>query len=361
MSDREATRRHSPRPPAPGRPGPDPTPLRHGPVDWTEVARVLGGRREVMGLIDANVLQAWGDSLAEAARAVELAVEWIPIEGGERSHSLERALEVLERRLRKAHPDRVGWLGIGGGVVADLTGLLAALSGHGAPWIAMPTSLTAQTDPPRDGRVGVTWKGVPHVVEVHHPPRAVLADPTFLSSLPKRQHQSGMGVVLRKAAARDRALFRYVAARESELAARDPEVLAYVVRHAGALTAGPAEGPLGPDGLRPGRVFAEVVQRVDRTKNYGEAAALGLVFAADLSVTHGFLDAEERDEIVEALKRFHLPTGTEKYLGPESEPLFDWGLPERGRVPMLVLERIGKAKSTRLHGNDLAMFVRGGR
>jgi 3-dehydroquinate synthase len=255
----------------------------------------------------------------------------------------------------------VAWLAFGGGVVADLTGLLAALTGHGAPWLLVPTTLGAQADPPRDGRLGVTWKGVPGVVEAHHPPRAVLADATFLSSLPKRQHQSGLGVVLRKAAARDRALFRYVGSRETDLSMRDPEVLSYAVRHAAGLTAGAAEAVMGPDGLRPGRMFAEVVQRVDRTKNYGEAAALGLVFAADLSVTHGFLDKEERDEIVETLKRFHLPTGTEKYLGPDVEPLFHWGEAERGRVPVLVLERIGKAKGTRLHVNDLGMFVRGGR
>jgi 3-dehydroquinate synthetase len=361
MTDREATRRHAPRPPAPGRPGPEFAPLRHGPLDWAEVARLLAGRREVVALVDDNVLKAWGDALAEGARSVELPVEWQPIDAGERSHSFERALEVLDSRLRKAHPGRVAWLAIGGGVVADLAGVVASLTGYGAPWVQIPTSLTAQADPTRDGRVGLTWRGVPRVVEALRPPRAVLADPAFLATLPKRQHQSGLGVVLRKAASRDRALFRYVASREAQLAAREPEVLAYLVHHAAALTAGPAEGPLGPDGLRPGRLFAEVVQRVDRTKNYGEAAALGLVFAADLSVVNGFLDPAERDELVDTLKRFHLPTGTEKYLGVDREPLFDWGPAERGRVPVVVLERLGKAKSTRLHVNDLGTFVRGGR
>lgn len=361
MTEREATRRHGPRPPAPVRTGSELAPLRIGPVDWAEVARLLGGRGEVVGLADANAAEAWGEALAEGTRSVGLSVEWIPVEQGERSHSFERVTDVLEHRVRKTHPGRVAWLAFGGGVVADLTGVAAALTGHGSPWVLLPTTLTAQADSPRDGRVGVTWKGVPHVVDMHHPPRAVLADPAFLSSLPKRQYQSGMGVVLRKAAARDRALFRYVSSREADLAARDVEALAYAVRHASTLTAGAAEAALGSDGLRPGRLFAEVVQRLDRTKNYGEAAALGLVFAADLSVAHGFLDAEERTEIVEALKSFHLPTGTEKFLGPEMEPMFDWGLPERGRVPVLVLERIGKSKGTRLHVNDLAMFVRGGR
>jgi 3-dehydroquinate synthetase len=361
MTDREATHRHAPRPPAPGRPGPELAPLRFGPIDWAEVAKALGGRDDVVALADVNALQAWSEALSEGARSAGLSIEWVPIDQGERSHSLERGLEVLERRARKAHPGRVAWLAFGGGVVADLTGVLASLTGHGAPWVLLPTTLTAQADPPRDGHLGVSWKGIPRVIEVHHAPRAVLADPGLLSSLPKRQFQSGLGVVLRKAAARDRALFRYVGSRETDLAARDPEALAYVVQHAGVLTTGSAEAGMGGDGLRPGRVFAEVVQRLDRTKNYGEAAALGLVFAADLSVTHGFLDAEERDEIVETLKRFHLPTGTEKYLGPDQEPLFDWGIPERGRVPVLVLERIGRAKGTKVHVNDLATFVRGGR
>jgi 3-dehydroquinate synthase len=335
--------------------------LRHGPLDWREVSRLLAGRRDVVGLVDANVLAAWADPLAEGARSVELPVEWQPIEGGERAHSLERVLGVLEGRLKKAHPDRVAWLAVGGGVVADLAGVVAALTGHGAPWVLVPTTITAQADPPRDGAVGVTWRGIPRVVEARHAPRAVLVDPAFLGSLPKRQHQSGLGVVLRKAASRDRALFRYVASREEQLAARDPEVLAYVVRHASALTAGPAEGPTGPDGLRPGRLFAEVVQRVDRTKNYGECAALGLVFAAELSVANGFLDPADLEELVETLKRFHLPTGTAKYLGVDREALFDWGPAERGRVPVVVLERLGKAKGTRLHVNDLGTFVRGGR
>lgn len=333
--------------------------LRMGPVDGAALASVVpaaGSGGKVTVVTDVNVHKALADTLTPELRGAGLDPAWIIVDAGERSRSMERLVDLLTaRRTRKEHGAPL--VALGGGVVADLTGALAALTDHGSPWVVVPTSLTAMADPPRDGRVGLALKGIPEGVALTHPPLAVLLDPSLLASLPKRQVQSGMGVVLRRAAARDKMLFRYAVDRAEAVAARDAETLAYLVEHVAALT----PGRDGHELLRPGAPLAALVQRLDRARNHGEAAAVGLAMIADLSVAHGFLDPTEREELVSGLRVHHLPFTGERFLDPEIAPLLEWGTSVRGRVEVTVLEGIGRARVAKLHVNDLNLFARGGR
>ncbi len=241
-------------------------------------------------------------------------------------------------------------LAVGGGVVVDLVGVTASLLGYGTQWAAIPTSLTAQAHPPVDGRVGVSLKGVDRLMGATHAPCAVLLDEELLQTLPKRQLQSGFGVILQRTAARDRALFRYVADRSQGLLDRDPESLAYVCQRSAALT----PGRLGPEVLEPGAAFQALVRGLDRSRNHGETAALGLAFAVEVSTALGFLEADEGEEIISTLRAFHLPINPASYLSEEAAAALDWGRPpHKNRVPVVVLTRVGQAKVASVHTNDL--------
>jgi 3-dehydroquinate synthase len=327
--------------------------LLHGPGSWDELGRsLLAARRgtKVTVVTDANVLRAHSDDLEERMRRAGLDPSWIVVEVGEKSRSMERVLWLLDQLRRRQHPTWTTLLAVGGGVVLDLVGFTASLLGHGTNWSAVPTSLTAQANPPINGRVGVTLKGVDKLLGVTHAPRAVLLDDGLLQSLPKRQMQSGFGVVLQRTAARDRALFRYVAERSELLLARDSETLNYVIQRSAALT----PGRLGPEVLEPGAAMASLVRRLDRSRNHGEAAAIGLAFTLELSMAIGALDAEDAEEIRTALKAFHLPSNPAPFLGGDAPALLDWGRPpHKNRVPIVVLERLGQAKLASVHVNDL--------
>ncbi len=283
-------------------------------------------------------------------RRAGLDPHWIVVEAGEKSRSMDRVLWLFEQIRRRQHPTWTTLLAVGGGVVIDLVGMVASLLGNGTAWAAIPTSLTGQAHPPLDGRVGVSFKGVDRLCGTTHVPRAVLLDEQLLLSLPKRQLQSGFGVLLQRAAARDRALFRYVTDRSAALLAREPEALAYVSQHSAALT----PGRLGPEILEPGAPLQVLVRKLDRSRNHGECAALGLAFAVEVSTALGFLEAEEGDEILESLKAFHLPTNPASYLNEDAAAALDWGRPpHKNRVPVVVLTRVGQAKVASVHTNDL--------
>jgi 3-dehydroquinate synthase len=275
---------------------------------------------------------------------------------------MDRVLWLFEQMRRRQNPSWTSLLAVGGGVVVDLVGVAASLLGHGMDWAAIPTSLSAQAHPPLDGRVGVTLKGVDRFCGATHAPTAVLLDEALIQSLPKRQLQSGFGVVLQRTAARDRALFRYVADRSAALLARDPESLAYVTTRSAALT----PGRLGPEVLEPGAPFQAMVRTMDRSRNHGESAALGLAFAVEVSMALGFLEAQDGDEIMQTLKAFHLPTNPASYLSEDAAAALDWGRPpHKNRVPVVVMTGVGQAKVASVHMNDLVdlttRLVRGDR
>ena len=301
-------------------------------------------------MTDANVLRAHSDDLEEQMRRAGLNPSWIVVEAGERSRSMDRVLFLLDKLGRRQHPGWCNLLAVGGGVVVDLVGFTASLLGHGTAWAAIPTSLTAQANPPLDGRVGVALKGVDRLCGTTHRPHTVLLDDALLLSLPKRQLQSGFGVLLQRTAARDRALFRYATDRSDALLARDGEALAYVTQRSAALT----PGRYGPEVLEPGAAVQALVRRLDRSRNHGETAALGLAFAVELSMALGFLDAEEGEEIIKALRAFHLPTNPASYMSADAVAALDWGRPpHKNRLPIVVLTGLGQAKVASVHTNDL--------
>jgi 3-dehydroquinate synthase len=330
---------------------------------WEALANALPEARRggpLLVVTDTNVAQALREPVESGLKAAGLDPAFLAVAPGERSHCLERALELVSEVRRLDRKRSGALLALGGGVIADLTGFTAGMLYGGMPWALVPTSLTAQVDPPLEGRVRVSGQGIPGLLGLHWPPLAVLLEPAYLEWLPARQLKSGLGVVLRAAAGRDRALFRYVTSHAEQAADKDPATLAYFVEHALGLRTAAASMGLPPALLRVGEPFAQAFERLDRTRNHGEAAALGLAAVADLSVTLGFLEAAERDEIREGLKRNHLPWEPGKYLNEDLVPLLEWAEPPwRGRVSLAVLERTGHARLEKIHLNDMINLVRG--
>jgi 3-dehydroquinate synthetase len=310
---------------------------------------------------DANVRRVLSDRVEEALRGSDQDlqhVHWIVVEPGERSRSMDRVLELVDRIRSLGRHRLAPLLAVGGGAIADLVGFTAAILGGGRPYGIVPTSLTAQLEFPHSGEVGVSHRGLPDWLAVTHPPRVVLVDPGLLETLPRRQQKGGFGVLLRIAAARDQALFRYAAERVEALEAGDPEALAYVVPNAASLRTSNRRGALPPELLQPGHSFATAVRAIDRGRTYGEAAALGLMFAARMSCALGYLDPDDRSELEDVLRSFHLPTSLDSFLGGDLMPLL--GMPEGvNRVPFVVLERIGRARLARVHRNDVENMTRG--
>ena len=170
----------------------------------------LGARCAVVS--DANVSRLHGARAMESLRLAGFQATEITVPAGEKSKSLEQAGWICERMI-EAGLDRKAWvLALGGGVVGDLAGFVAAIYYRGVPFVQAPTTIVAQVDSAVGGKTGVNARNGKNLIGAFHQPRLVLADTDTLTTLPEREFNEGFAEVIKHGAIRDRSLLDAVAA-----------------------------------------------------------------------------------------------------------------------------------------------------
>ncbi len=226
-------------------------------------------------------------------------------ERGKTLAELERAAVAL---LQAGCTRRSLVVALGGGTVTDAGGFLAATFMRGIPWIAVPTTLLAMVDAAIGGKTGVNLPVAKNAVGAFHPPRAVLADPVALESLPARELASGKGEVV-KYGALDPALLPPFAAACAGKAVDAAVVAACARMKVDVVAEDPTEQ--GPRKLlNLGHTFGHGVEAAGRFARYthGEAIAVGLAFAFRLARRLGRIGLPPVEAIEGALLRAGLPT-----------------------------------------------------
>lgn len=266
-----------------------------------EIASRLPGRRAVV-VTDRNVAPHHLPTLREslAACAIELAGEVI-LPPGEGAKSLPEYARAAEAVL-DARPDRNTVLvALGGGVVGDLAGFVAASVLRGLPFVQCPTTLLAQVDSSVGGKTGLNTRHGKNLLGAFHQPRLVLADTAALRTLPPRELQAGWGEVA-KHGLLDGKLWEWCEANGPAALAGDPEALAHAVRESCRLKAAvvaedefetAAEG--GRALLNLGHTFGHALEAefgYGAALLHGEAVAIGLGLAAELSARLGLCSQE---------------------------------------------------------------------
>jgi 3-dehydroquinate synthase len=191
---------------------------------------------------------------------------------GERSKSLAAAAVLFDRLAAAGHERGRPIVALGGGVVGDLAGFVAATWLRGVPLVHVPTTVLAQLDSSLGGKVGVDLDAGKNLVGAFHQPRLVLADPLLLDTLPRRHVRSGLAEAVKVGFALDRGL------------------VLLLERHAFALAAGGRVA--GPRQLlNSGHTVGHALETLGGYRRWlhGEAVAIGLVVAANLAVRRGVL------------------------------------------------------------------------
>jgi 3-dehydroquinate synthase len=246
-----------------------------------------------------------------AARAVALlrdradaVVHVLP--DGERGKTLAELERGAARLLREGFTRRSLVVAVGGGAVSDAAGFLAATFMRGVDWAVVPTTLLAMVDAAIGGKTAVNLAAAKNAVGAFHPPRAVLADPAALATLPARELRSGMGEVLKYAALRPDMLGRVAALGE------DPPGPALVGACARAkvdvVRADPTEKGERKL-LNLGHTFGHGVEAAGRFERWthGEAVAIGLAFAFRLAARLGRIGPLAVAEMEDAIRGAGLP------------------------------------------------------
>jgi 3-dehydroquinate synthase len=262
-------------------------------------------------MTDENVHKPHALRAAESlsARSVEVAI--MVLQPGEASKSVEVAATLWQGMLDLGADRQTVVVAVGGGVVGDLAGFIAATYARGIRFVQVPTTLLAQVDSSVGGKVGINLPGAKNMVGAFLQPLGVLVDTATLATLPDREFRSGLGEVVKYGVALDAGLFEYLEDRAGLLLARDPETLIQTIARCCRLKAEVVrQDEREQSGLRAvlnyGHTFAHAFETLTGYSKllHGEAVALGMVAAARLAerlgrVERGFADRQRA--LLEAL------------------------------------------------------------
>lgn len=221
------------------------------------------------------LLRAAGKRLAAACAAWGFSPLPLDVPAGERAKSLTVVSQLISR-LAKARFDRNSTIvALGGGVVGDVAGFVAATYMRGIRLVQVPTTLLAMVDSSIGGKTGVNHAGVKNLVGAFYQPAEVLADVRLLSTLPVRELRSGLAEVIKTAVIGDPFLFEFLERELDAVLSRDPRALSEVITHCAAYKARIVE-------------LDERERRQRMVLNYGHTIGHALEAASGLGrLTHG--------------------------------------------------------------------------
>jgi len=198
-----------------------------------------------------------------------------------------RTVEEIVRRLVRAGADRKALLiAVGGGVVGDVAGFVAASYLRGVALVQLPTTMVAQVDSAVGGKTGVNLPEGKNLVGAFYPPRLVLVDPDVLSTLPDREFRAGLAEVIKYGVIADAKLFRFLEENMARILRRDAKALQHIIRRSIEIKASVVSRDEKESGLREilnfGHTFGHALESATRYRRFqhGEAVALGMMCAA---------------------------------------------------------------------------------
>lgn len=262
-----------------------------------QVAEQLALTHAVL-ITDDNVETLHAVTVAEALSDAGVAVDLIVVDAGEASKSV-RTAERLWQQLLDASADRKSVVfAIGGGVIGDLAGFIAATYARGLSFVQIPTTLLAQVDSSVGGKVAINLPAAKNMIGAFWQPLAVLIDTHVLSTLPMREYRSGLAEVVKYGVIQDAEFFGYLEQHVAEILDRDHQVLRHVVARCCQLKAEVVqEDEREQSGRRAilnyGHTFGHALEAVTGYDQFlhGEAVSIGMLCASRLAESLQLVDA----------------------------------------------------------------------
>jgi 3-dehydroquinate synthase len=261
----------------------------------------VGRRRFVVS--SAVIWRLHGARLQHIAAGTEP----ILIPDGERFKNLQSVSRIYEALIRAGADRGSAIVAVGGGVIGDTAGFAAATFLRGIGLAHVPTTLLAQVDSSIGGKVGVNHALGKNLIGAFHQPAVVAIDPLLLDTLPRREFRSGLYEVVKYGVIANRELFDRVARETKRIFARESDVLLPAIVESCRIKARVVSADEREGGLRRilnfGHTVGHALEAVTKYRRYrhGEAIALGMLAAADLSVARGALAERERQALAQLI------------------------------------------------------------
>ncbi|OPX84764.1 MAG: 3-dehydroquinate synthase [Pelotomaculum sp. PtaB.Bin104] len=315
---------------------------------------LLVGKR-VLVITNPNVRRLYGEivenSLADAGHIVVVG----EMGDGEQFKTMATAERLYDLAYESGLDRHSPVVALGGGVVGDTAGYVAATYLRGIPLIQVPTTLLAQVDSGVGGKVAVNHPRGKNIIGVFYQPRLVLADVSLLKTLPQRELRSGLAEVIKYGVIWSEEFFGWLEENLEMLLAGDASSLIHVVRESCRIKAKVVEADETEGGLRAilnfGHTVGHAVEALTGYKKYthGEAVGIGMVVAARLARSLGLLGVSELARIEGLVCRAGLPHQLPDYLSTKEivESLSHDKKVVGGKLTFVLPGQIGKVEIRR--------------
>jgi 3-dehydroquinate synthase len=315
------------------------------------VRKFLSGKSCAI-VTDSNVARVFAGRVRRSLTSAGFEPTLITIPAGEKSKTLKQAGAICER-MTTAGLDRQSFvIGLGGGVIGDISGFIAAIYHRGIPHVQIPTTLLAMVDSSIGGKTGVNTADGKNLLGVLHHPSLVIDDLDVLETLPRREFNQGFAEIIKHAIIADGKMFKQL---QVWKASEAPALKRLVLRNVKIKSKIVAKDEHDLTGERALLNFGHTVgHAIERAGNYrkflhGEALSLGIVAACAISIKRAGLPRRQRDAVVSLLQRFELPTCLPKNFSRHKivgAVRFDKKF-ENGKIRFVVTSGIGSAHLSR--------------
>ena len=340
--------------------------IRIGPGLLAQTGRWLkesGFSGKLVIITDPTVKGLHGDALISGLAEGDFSATTLLVPEGEEQKTLETAGR-LYHELTASYAERTTpILALGGGVIGDLAGFVAATYERGVPLVQIPTTLLAQVDSSIGGKVAVDHGQLKNKIGVFYQPRLVIADTDTLKTLPASELANGLAEVIKSAAIRDKEFFAFLEKNIDRAKSLDGEVLEEIVFQTAKIKAEIVEKDERDLGLRQilnyGHTIGHAIESTSDFKvQHGKAVAIGMLAAARISNKMGILDKKELIRLKKLIEKAGLLAGMPKLNMEEiTQAMKHDKKVLRDKIRFVLLESIGSAFVTDEVSTDLVEQV----
>ncbi|WP_324172992.1 3-dehydroquinate synthase [Sulfurimonas sp.] len=296
--------------------------------------------------------------LLEKISAKELHI--ITLKDGEQYKNQQSIDAILDSMFEHKFNRKSMLIAFGGGVIGDMTGFAASIYQRGIDFIQIPTTLLSQVDASVGGKTGMNNSYGKNLVGAFHQPRAVYIDPYFLTTLPSREFSAGFAEIVKMAVTFNKKFFEYLQIANL----KDEKILEEVIKKAVQTKANVVAQDEKEHGIRAalnyGHTFGHVIENETKYIEFlhGEAVAIGMVMANEISVKMGLMTKEEALSIKDLLQKYKLPT---RYKVENSDDFYETFFLDKkssdAKITFIIPVGIGGVKITNAVDKDLVISV----
>ena len=318
-----------------------------------ELMRKLALGNKVLIVTDENVCPLYAEKLSSGLVAAGFQPAVLAVPPGEGSKSLTTANVVFTEAITRGLDRKSAIIALGGGVVGDLAGFVAANYLRGVPFIQVPTTLLAQVDSSVGGKTAVNHELGKNLIGAFYQPHMVVIDPQALDTLNDRELKAGLAEVVKYGVIADGDFFTYLQDNAAALLARDPAVLTTVIGKCCKLKADIVAQDERESALRMILNFGHTIGHAIEAEggyseyNHGEGVAIGMHAAALISQQVGRCEQSHVDTLKKLLTRLDLPLTAPSY---HPEKLVRYLVRDKkvlnGKVNWVLMSRIGHVEIT---------------